>query len=459
MKNWNQLFIRQGFNLKEMGENQFDCSKESEVNLKFLRECLLKLDVEFTLVRNVLTIGTGPVIESDWLRAVDFQDRGHFGDWFTPESEAPKIHELDTYLSGLVRQFNRLGLYTIGSCDGHGNRNPYLLFRPGVDMEKVEMIFRAISTRRYRIRNRNVTFLCNRYDLLDIAEGIQKIEKEWLNHNEEFMRKQLFFHELERVLSINGESGNEGEIRDYVVQVLTPFVDHIAVDQSGNILAQKKYGSGNGPCILLNAHLDTYESFVPGRKIVKDNGVWSSSEGILGADDRAGVAIILQMARNLQQSHFRGTVKFIFTVKEEVGLVGASQVHEYFLWDVDAALVLDRRGSGDIVVSCGRHERFCDQNYGNFIEETAMEAGLTGWKCTAGGSSDTRIWASHGIQCVNLSVGYAHEHTSSETLDIESCYGTVLLVDRYFERYRELIRVLGRRDYTSDTVRIMKKAQ
>lgn len=459
MKTWNQLFIRQGFNLMEMEENQFDCSKETKVNQKFLFECLRKLDVEFIVKDNLLTIESSPVIEFDWLRAVDFQDRGHFGDWFAPESDEAKIHELDAYISGLVRQFNRLGLYTLGSCDGHGTGQAHIQFLRDIEMDKVEMVLKGLSLKDYRIRNKSIIFLCARYELLDIVETMEQIEIEWLNHDEDFIRKQLFFQELEQVLSINGESGNEEEIREYVLDTLTPFVDHIAVDQSGNILAQKRYGSGNGPCILLNAHLDTCAPFVLGRKIEKDNGIWSSSKGILGADDRAGVAAVLQLAKNLQQSRFRGTVKFIFTVKEEIGLVGASEVHEYFLWDVDAAIVLDRRGSGDIVVSCGSYESFCDQSYGKFIEETAKEAGLSGWKCKAGGSSDTRIWASYGIQSVNLSVGYAHEHTSSETLDIEACYQTVKLVDKYFERYRELLRVLGRRDRTSDTVRIMKKAQ
>ena len=81
--------------------------------------------------------------------------------------------------------------------------------------------------------------------------------------------------QLEQLLSIDGESGNEESIREYVLESLSPFVDHITVDQSGNILAQKKYRSGNGPTILLNAHLDTVESFEPARAIIKDNTIWS----------------------------------------------------------------------------------------------------------------------------------------------------------------------------------------
>lgn len=60
--------------------------------------------------------------------------------------------------------------------------------------------------------------------------------------------------------------------------------------------------------------------------------------------------------------------------------------------------------------------------------DAAIEAGLSGWKCTQGGSSDTRIWAEHGIQSVNPSAGYNYEHTDDEYLDVQACYGTVQLI-------------------------------
>ena len=35
MKTWNQIFIRQGFRVKEIESNTFDCSGETKVNLTF----------------------------------------------------------------------------------------------------------------------------------------------------------------------------------------------------------------------------------------------------------------------------------------------------------------------------------------------------------------------------------------------------------------------------------------
>jgi tripeptide aminopeptidase len=193
----------------------------------------------------------------------------------------------------------------------------------------------------------------------------------------------------------------------------------------------------------LNAHLDIVEELEPNRMIVKENGIWSSNKGILGADDRAGVAILLHIAEQLNNSSFSGKVKFIFTVKEEIGLVGARKVDEYFLWGTDAAIVVDRRGKGDIVTSCGGYIPFCEEAYGEFFENIAKEKGISGWKCTNGGSSDTRIWAEHGIQSVNLSVGYNYEHTEEEYLNVEVCYGTLQLIQVFLGKGHELRQLLN----------------
>ena len=217
----------------------------------------------------------------------------------------------------------------------------------------------------------------------------------------------------------------------------------MTVDRHGNLLDEKTYGTEHGPTILLNAHLDIVHELEPDRVILKENGIWSSSKGILGADDRAGVAVLLYIAEHLIHSSFSGKVKFIFTVQEEIGLVGAEKVDDNFLWGTDAAIVVDRRGTGDIVTSCGGFFPFCDEQYGRFIEDLAKEKGFTGWKCTPGGSSDTGIWASHGIQSVNLSAGYQHEHTKNESLDVKACFQTAQLVKACFDNAPELTRVLN----------------
>jgi tripeptide aminopeptidase len=439
MKNWHRLFIRQGFNVKEVSRDVFDCHHETAENIEFLLESLQKLSLVHSYEKGILTVLSPVISEEKWLNTVDYEHRGRGGFlWFRPGQDEPKIRELDTYISGVVREFNRLGLHTTISCDGHGRQNPLLGFAEWVDMEKVITVLQAAGVKRVNPRRREFRLAIQREQLLDIAEKLHLIQNDWLSNDVEFIQKQLFLPLLEQCLSIQGESGKEEIIRQFVLEKLRPQVDHVTVDRTGNILAQKTYGHGDGPTILLNAHLDTAYELEKDRKIVKEGAIWSSSAGILGADDRAGIAVLLELSERLKGIRFNGKVKYIFTVEEEIGLVGASLIDDYFLWDIDAAFVVDRRGMGDIVTSCGGYERFCDGSFGSFIENVANTNGLPGWKCTVGGSSDTRIWASYCIQSVNLSVGYQNEHTASETLDVNACYHTLELLLAVFKQAREL---------------------
>lgn len=444
--NWNQLFIRHGWLLEQEKEHVWNGRTETAGNLEFLLKTLDKVNASYSYNGGTLVLQSGPVSEERWIRALDERFRGRGGDlWFQPGKEEPKVEELDVYIAGVVRQLNRLGLYTLGSCDGHGQRPAHVL----VLKEKKEPLLRlldGIGMGKMRMREHGDTlalsFPFGRRKLLVLAERLSHVEKSWLEHGGDFIRKQLFFSLLEEMLSIPGESGKEGKIRKAVGEKLAPFVDHLFTDRHGNLLAEKRYKSGNGPVILLNAHLDVVQELVRGRKILKEGGIWRSSEGILGADDRAGVAILLHLAERLENSSFSGTVKFIFSVGEEIGLVGASQVDEYFLWGTDAAIVVDRRGNGDIVTSCGGYIPFCHPEYGEFFERTARKEGLSGWKCTEGGSSDARIWAGYGIETVNLSAGYRNEHWENEYLDVEASFSAVKLLEGVFENSWELARVL-----------------
>ncbi|MFD1032991.1 M20/M25/M40 family metallo-hydrolase [Metaplanococcus flavidus] len=446
MQNLNRLFIRHGFLVEEIEEGRFDCRKETEENMMFLIETLDELFVAYTKIKGLLKIEETDIDEERWLRAVDFTYRGRTEMLqFGPGVDIPGIKNFDTYMAGIIRQLNRLGLSTTSCCDGHEKKLPSISFTRDTDITTVVKVLTVIGLPNVHVRNHSISIRAPRIQLLDAAEALSTFSPEDLKKDIEELKKQSFLMELESCLSIDGDSGDEEDIRDWVLSKLVNHADSLEVDSKGNILAVKVYGRGKGPVILLNAHLDTVCSFDEGREIIKDGNIWSSSSGILGADDRAGVAILLETLKRLDAKNFNGTVKYIFTVEEEIGLLGAKGVEANFLHDVDVAFVIDRRGTGDIVTSCGGYEKFCDDSFGEFIEETASNNGLPGWKCTAGGSSDTRIWASHGIQSVNLSAGYYHEHTADECLDVEGCLGTVellLTVLSEGKKLREIIRSL-----------------
>ena len=72
-----------------------------------------------------LEIHSNAVDEEEWIEAVSFEYRGRTENFGLSQDlqRPPKVRELDTYISGIVRQLNRLGFYTTGSCDGHEKRS------------------------------------------------------------------------------------------------------------------------------------------------------------------------------------------------------------------------------------------------------------------------------------------------------------------------------------------------
>ncbi|TVY08370.1 M20/M25/M40 family metallo-hydrolase [Paenibacillus cremeus] len=237
---------------------------------------------------------------------------------------------------------------------------------------------------------------------------------------------EYFKKSLVELLSIQGVSGNEKNVARYVTSKLAENQFLVQVDNYGNVLAERSFGIGS--VILLSAHMDTVDSFAPERKLLWQGDMLRSSEGILGADDRAGIAIILEVIRRINMGEeFNGTIKVAFTCEEEIGRVGSSQISREWLHGVDTAIVADRRNRRDIVTSC-RWMAFCPEEIGLFWEQVGKQIGVTDWKACQGGISDAVTYAQHGLPSVNLSCGYKYEHTDFEELHVPSALDTVDLI-------------------------------
>jgi putative aminopeptidase FrvX len=232
-------------------------------------------------------------------------------------------------------------------------------------------------------------------------------------------------NKLVRLLNIHGVSGDEANVRKYLKPILEYNMDTVEIDNYGNLLATKKVGDGNGATVLLSAHMDTVKGVLADRELIEKNGVISSDKGALGADDRAGIAIILTVLENINKLGFDGTIKVAFSREEEIGCVGSGKIDPKWYEDVDLALVCDRRGSRDIVVGCGM--AFCSNEVGHFMEDVSKMADMD-YKATEGGISDAMTFAEEGVNSVNLSVGYYNEHTAKEYVVISEMKDTVRLI-------------------------------
>lgn len=132
---------------------------------------------------------------------------------------------------------------------------------------------------------------------------------------------------------IESPSGRERECADWVARELEEMGLSVEEDDAGpragsdagNLLAQVP-GTGE-QSILICAHLDTVPPTAPIEPVVVDGGWENANEGILGADNKAAVAVALELARGLLAEPEPPPVgiELLFTVCEEVALRGAKE--------------------------------------------------------------------------------------------------------------------------------------
>jgi tripeptide aminopeptidase len=151
------------------------------------------------------------------------------------------------------------------------------------------------------------------------------------------------------LVHIDSPSGEEAAIAQELSTRLRQLGLAVELDPLHNLVARLP-GQGS-PC-LLAAHMDTV---MPGRGIkpmVKDGVVHSDGTTILGADDKAGIAVMLEVLQNLvEQKLPHPAIEVVITVQEESGLVGAKGLNLSRL-QAQIGISLDCGGpAGTIVVS------------------------------------------------------------------------------------------------------------
>jgi tripeptide aminopeptidase len=128
------------------------------------------------------------------------------------------------------------------------------------------------------------------------------------------------FAELCRIPS---PSGQEAACAERVAAELRRMGASPQADAAGNLLA---HIAGRGERkLLLCAHMDTVHPAAPIEPVVVEDGWENANEGILGADNKAAVAVMLEVARRCAIEGGPVALELLFTVEEEVGLRGAER--------------------------------------------------------------------------------------------------------------------------------------
>ncbi len=159
------------------------------------------------------------------------------------------------------------------------------------------------------------------------------------------------------MVQINSETKNELAMQKYLISYLEKLGFEIYTDTAGeafgsnanNVIAKK---AGIGEPLILSAHMDTVTPGNDIEPVIVDEVIYSKRQTILGADDKAGIATILEAVTTLvENNHLHRPLEIVFFVGEEGGLHGSRNL-DYSLISAKQALIFDSGGElGTIIKS------------------------------------------------------------------------------------------------------------
>lgn len=170
--------------------------------------------------------------------------------------------------------------------------------------------------------------------------------------------KERIVAEFLKYIQINSISKSEGEFAKFIKAELEAAGAEVYVDDAGqkiggntgNVIAKIKGNLDKQP-ILFSCHMDTVTPGIGIKPVIKDEVIYSDGTTILGGDDKAGIAAVLEALRCINENNIEhGPIEIVFSIAEEVGLLGAKNL-DYNKIQSKLAFVLDSGGEpGQIVI-------------------------------------------------------------------------------------------------------------
>lgn len=149
------------------------------------------------------------------------------------------------------------------------------------------------------------------------------------------------------MVQIDSESGEEAAIIDYLEKEFRKLDAEAQKDSYGNLVAKlpAKGCQGKNP-ILLSCHADTVKPGKGIKPVLKKGVIRSGGDTILGADDKAGIA---EMLEALRIAKVRPPVEVAISRQEEVGLLGVKNL-DFSLLSAKRGFLLDNDTLETIVI-------------------------------------------------------------------------------------------------------------
>ncbi|MGC8966262.1 MAG: M20/M25/M40 family metallo-hydrolase [Caldimicrobium sp.] len=171
--------------------------------------------------------------------------------------------------------------------------------------------------------------------------------------------------EFKNLLQIESPSLKEGKLAYYLADIfealgLKPFFDtssEATGSEVGNLIV-KIPGTISSSPLLFCAHLDTVGP-CEGVEVIEENGVIrSNGKTILGADDKAGIVILVELVKALKETQIpHPPLEFVFTTAEEIGLLGAKNL-DYHHLEAKMGFVLDSELPEEIIIGAPSSYQF-----------------------------------------------------------------------------------------------------
>ncbi len=156
--------------------------------------------------------------------------------------------------------------------------------------------------------------------------------------------------------------GHERACADRVIAELAALGVRAEEDAAGNLLA--RLGGRSERSVLLCAHLDTVETEAPIEPVLVDGGWENEHAGILGADNKAALAVMLEAARRASVEGSPVGIELLFTTGEENGLEGAKAFDASRLRS-DFGYVFDHASPiGEVIIASPTYYRLAAEFHG-----------------------------------------------------------------------------------------------
>ena len=177
---WERALVLGGFDFRPMVDG-FDLSCENPQNIAYLRTILTRMNAEYDFAGSVFRPSSPNLSTHGWLQALEGlhegAEAGPLG--FT----SLNLRLMDTYMGGVVRWLNWIGITTTLSCDGHGREAPWLQVSSERDCRALSACLALISAGQWRYdadshrlisEDPNSPATLDRTWLLDLAEVLYR---------------------------------------------------------------------------------------------------------------------------------------------------------------------------------------------------------------------------------------------------------------------------------------------